>query len=205
MADIPPPLQWGTVEVFAYSPFADSADVGDSPDLIGLNGTVYIRPLVDRWKVVDSMGRSLLFTARTVNCRLINGIIYAPDEAELLPVRLLASRTAGLSGGLDAVQYTATITSDVGETITIPRFEIPVDGTVNLADKLDYNVGAVLTVISEQTRIEAEAAQAAAEVARDAAEAAALNAAALILGVDDPVPGTTPPGRLILRTEGIVV
>jgi len=174
MADIPEPLQYGEINLFIYAFAADSADTGERPDLIGLNGKLVITALQPKFKVVDGTGKALVFTNQPQTCRVVDGIAFGPGApgAAYQPIKFLSSRTAGLSGGLNAIKYSATFTSTEGTKLTFPSFEVPIGSAINLADALDYTSNATISIVSEATRIAAELARDAAEGYRDEAEAA---------------------------------
>jgi hypothetical protein len=163
------PLSYGTLVLLAAGVGADSVDEDDSPDLAGLNGVVILKPTVDLWRQ-ESEGQFRILAAQTLRCRLVDGVLLGPDGETA--VRILATDSSGLSPS--TFQWTATFTLENVATQPPPvTFNLPAGTEVDLATVVSVSVQpGVVTVVSEQTRIAAEAAADRAEAAADRAEAA---------------------------------
>lgn len=87
MADVPAGVGWLTLTLFGDEAIADSIDVGDPPDRVGLNGTLTLTPRglpATRLYLVDiSSGDPAayrLIVPRRIVCPVVDGIVYAPDN-----------------------------------------------------------------------------------------------------------------------------
>ena len=168
MADIPSPLTYGTVTGRFISILADSADPGEAPDAVPLEGTVTITPNVRLFKLADGS----VAVAQAIVARVVAGELRGPDG--VTPLRVLATDSPGISPS--PVQYNAQIAL-IGVTAQPApiTFEVPSNGTVDLGTISSVPAAPpVQTIVSDETRIAAEAAAADAEywagVAQDVAE-----------------------------------
>lgn len=167
MADLPLPLTYGTVTGFAGFPLADSSDPGDRPDWETASGTVTFKPDVNVMRLSPTGEPTRFALAKLIVCRLVNGALVAPDGATT--VRLLATNSPGLNPV--TFNWIATIAVQ-GAAINPPPllFQLPSGTTVNLADIVSLSPQTnVVEVVTEQTRIAAQAAAAAAAASAELA------------------------------------
>lgn len=151
MADVPAGVGWLTVTLFADEALADSSDVGDPPDRVGLNGTVTLtlqglpasRPYLVDISSGDPASYRLLST-RPIVCPVVDGIIEAPDNGSEgvasaeNGVRIIPTISTGLdvAGCWWRASWTPQTQIRNGPPV-VPPFTIPFTGrdgdVVNLA------------------------------------------------------------------------
>lgn len=154
MADIPAPLTYGTVIGRFISILADSSDTGNAPDVVPLTGTVTIAPLMRTFRITS--GTPQIAIASNIEARVVAGQLLGPDG--VTPLRILASDTPGITPS--PLQYSAQFAlNDVSAQPGTIIFTVPSGGTVDLGTLVSIPaVAPVQTVVSDASRIAAEAA-----------------------------------------------
>jgi len=164
-------LSSGTIVFEAVGVLADGDDADLTPDLELLTGVVMLTPNVGIWRQIGTDSSMRIVAARPLVCQLVNGKLVAPDGKTVL--RVLATDAPNLQPS--SFQWVATFQLSGISTQPAPvTFNLPAGTTVNLASVL--NVGAqpnVVTVVSEQSRLDAIAAANRAEAEADRAQAIA--------------------------------
>lgn len=182
MADIPVPLTYGKIKWDVAAISGDSADIGEAPDVYTVSGTVQLIP---SFVLANGVGVDppKSFVIRAMSCSIQNGVLLGQDGGP--DVSALAFDSPGLTPSY--LQWIVNITlNEVG--IVIPPFRINVlaGDTINLANYVPVDVvNAVVKVVSDETRVAAEAA--AAEATTAAAEASDLVSGLLQIS-DAPTP-----------------
>jgi hypothetical protein len=161
-------LSSGTIVFEAVGVLADGDDADLTPDLELLTGVVMLTPNVGIWRQIGTDSSMRIVAARPLVCQLVNGKLVAPDGKTVL--RVLATDAPNLQPS--SFQWVATFQLSGISTQPAPvTFNLPAGTTVNLASVL--NVGAqpnVVTVVSEQSRLDAIAAANRAEAEADRAQ-----------------------------------
>lgn len=195
MADMPAPLQSAKIVAY-FSSILPDADVGDSPpDVVPIIGTVVIVPNLTP-KIIRGIGTTphRIMTMTQFSCTInSSGEMYGPDGEP--GVNVLASNSAGVS---PTFQYRATIVLNGISAADQPLpilFNANAGTTTNLADVVSVNQPAIQTVVTEDSRIAAEAAVA--TIKRGiAGGVAALDNNGFVINADGSFPsatGTTTP------------
>lgn len=175
MADIPSPLTWGTIVGNFGALNADSSDAGLVPDLDPVGGQVTITPRVPLVKILDP-AVPMIAVNKTISCTIVNGVLIGPDGSP--GVRVVATDSPGIEPY--PLQWDVRITI-TGATSQPPPMTINVPGgqTVNLAVVIPTAPSPpIVTVVSEQTKLDAIAARNAAQLAETNAETAETGAKA---------------------------
>lgn len=193
MTDIPSPLTYATITGRFVSIMADSNDDGSAPDLVTMSGTVTITPSIRRIHIIgaDDGSGSEIAIAQTINATVVNGQLLGPDGVSAL--NILATDSPGINP--TAFQYTASfsLTGAAVQPATI-TFNAPGGTVVDLSSVIPADSApAVQTVVSDATRIAAQASADAAAASAAAAEAAAESATGL------PTGGTT--GQVLAKNS----
>lgn len=179
MADIPSPLTWGTVTGNFGALNADSTDPGDVPDLDPVTGTVTLVPRIQLLKVYAAT--PLIAVAKTVTCTIQNGVLYGPDNNP--GVQVVATDSPGIEPY--PLQWEVRIAIEGAAVQPAPMvIDVPGGQTVNLVSIVPSNPSPpYVTVVSEQTKLDAVAASLSAQSAassavsaKDTAVASALSA-----------------------------
>lgn len=163
MPDIPAPLTYGTVVGHFTSILWDTADAGNAPDISDLSGTVTISPNVRVFRILGPT--NYIAIQQNIVAKIVAGVLLAPDG--VTPLRIIASDSPGITPS--PVQYVAQFALDnasaqPGNLV----FQVPSNGTVDLATIVSLApASAVQTIVSDDTRIAAEAAAAQAQAAAD--------------------------------------
>jgi hypothetical protein len=125
MADIPAPLTYGTVTGHFISILADTADVGNYPDILGITGSVTITPTIKSFHI-----SGYLVAYETITATIVGGELRAPDG--ITPLRILATDSPGLSPS--PFQYVARFALN-NVTVQPPpvTFSLPGGSTVDLS------------------------------------------------------------------------
>lgn len=161
MPDIPAPLTYGTVVGHFTSILWDTADTGSAPDISDLSGTVTISPNVRVFRILGAT--NYIAIQQNIVAKIVAGVLLAPDG--VTPLRIIASDSPGITPS--PVQYVAQFALDnasaqPGNLV----FQVPSNGTVDLATIVSLApASAVQTIVSDDTRIAAEAAAAQAQTA----------------------------------------
>lgn len=166
MADIPSPLTWGTVRGNFGALNADSSDTGLIPDLDPVQGTVTLTPRLPLIKILNPLN-PMIAIAKTVVCTITNGVLVGPDGSP--DVRVVATDSPGFEPS--PLQWDVRI-QITGATVQPAPMIIDVPGgkVVDLALIVPSPPAvAVVTVITEESKL---AAQAAAVTAVSSAQAA---------------------------------
>jgi hypothetical protein len=191
MADIPAPLTYGTI-VGYFSQILPDANIGSNPapDYSPLQGNVRITPTVPIVRVIGVTPPRFM-TLGPIDCTIDStGELRGPDgEAG---VAVLATNSSGTQPA--GIQYIAAFTLNNGVKIPNMTFNVMSGEVVNLATAATFAQPAVVTVVSDQSRVAAEFAATRAETA-----AATVAQKVLVLANGVAVPPTTPAGTAIVR------
>lgn len=159
-------MTWGTVTGNFGALNADSNDAGQAPDLEPVSGTVTLTPRLPLVKILD-LTTPIIAINKTVTCQIINGVLVGPDGTP--GVRVVATDSPGIEPF--PLQWDVRININGASVQPAPMtVDIPGGTTVNLAIIVPASPAVpVVTVVSEQTKIDAMA-------ARNEAQAAATTA-----------------------------
>lgn len=171
MADIPSEMTWGRIRGNFGALNADSADAGLVPDLDPVQGTVTLTP---RLALVKILSIPMIAVAKTVVCRIVDGKMIGPDGTN--EVRVVASDSPGIEPY--PLQWDVRINIVGATQQPAPMIiDVPSGGVVDLALIVPSPPAIpVVEVVTEETKLEAQA-------ARDQAVAAAATA----IGIEDVV------------------
>lgn len=161
LPDLPNGIAFGTITGTFLTVLADSNDTGNSPDAVALGGTVTITPVLKSFRITGAAPATVV--TQDIKATIVNGTLLGPDG--VTPLRVMASDSPNISPS--PVQYTAkfALTGVTNQPPTI-TFSVPSNGTVDLSTVITLPaVAPVQTIVSEQDRIDAEAAAVRAEAA----------------------------------------
>lgn len=166
MADIPSPLTWGTVRGNFGALNADSSDAGLVPDLDVVQGTVTLTPRLSLVKILNP-SNPMIAIAKTVQCVIKDGVLIGPDGQP--NVRVVASDSPGFEPS--PLQWDVRIQINGAAMQPPPMIiDVPAGKVVDLALIVPSPPAVpVVTVVTEETKIEAMIAAAEAQVSAQAA------------------------------------
>jgi len=175
VADIPSPLTWGTIVGNFGALNADTNDPGQVPDLDLVGGQVTITPRLPLVKILDT-AVPMIAINKTIQCTIVNGVLIGPDGQP--GVRVVASDSPGIEPF--PLQWEVRITINGATTQPAPMvINVPGGQIVNLAVVIPVSPAPpTVTVVSEQSKMDAIAARNAAQLAETNAETAETNAKA---------------------------
>lgn len=166
-------MTWGTITGNFGALNADSNDPGQAPDLEPVSGSVTITPRLPLVKILD-LTTPLIAINKTIVCQILNGVLVGPDGNP--GVRVVATNSPGIEPF--PLQWDVRIMITGATTQPSPMtIDVPGGGTVNLATIVPSPPAVpVVTVVSEQTKIDAMAARNEAQAAATSANTANTNA-----------------------------
>lgn len=190
LPDLPNGIAFGTITGTFLTVLADSSDTGNSPDAVALGGTVTITPVLKSFRITGAAPATVV--TQDIKATIVNGTLLGPDG--VTPLRVMASDSPNISPS--PVQYTAkfALTGVTNQPPTI-TFSVPSNGTVDLSTVITLPaVAPVQTIVSEQDRLDAEAAAV-------RAEAAQANSGFVVIDNQDGTLSTTS-NALVVNSDG---
>ena len=175
MVDVPAPVLWGTVTGRLIHLWADLGDEGDTPDALLATGTVTFTPVAAVVRGVETSPK-FIGIKKEIVCPVVEGWLCRPGTPttgtppeEAKGIRLVASDSPGIQPSRLQWQVTFKINGAVVQPPSVP-IEVFSGQVLDLSEVVPSDTPGVITVVTEETRLAAEAA------ATSALEASTLSA-----------------------------